>query len=556
MNTLIKGLIRCYGKPASICFDKAAGSPKNTQESVLRGILRKNGQSVFGKAHGFSNIRSEAEFRKQVPIRDFEAFRPYVDQIISGKKSVLTASEPIMFNVTSGTTGEPKYVPVTQEAQRAEINLIGQWYYRALRDHPEFLDHFRLAIVSSVIEGRTSSGIPFGSASGMIFHQIPEFVRCLYVIPDWISEVKNYEKRYFLTVRLAAEKRISFIMTPNPSTLIRLAEVMNKSQEGIVRAIRDGVSGIDLSEQPEINQKLAHFFKPNRERAKYLAGIFQKASSVRADEIWPELELLACWLGGSVGIQARKLSSFYGEKPIRDIGYMASEAHITLPYQDNTPFGILAIQTNYYEFISEESYGIENPTVLSSHELEQGKRYAILLTTRSGLYRYDINDIVEVAGFYKETPLLAFVRKGRDMTSITGEKMHANHFLSALEEVRRKFNLPIDHFRAVPDFAMSRYAIYMELSSSISDELLRNQVIPFFDQALEKLNVEYAQKRQSKRIGSPYLCLMRKGWADEVRRKFIQSGKRDVQYKWRVLCSESDAQDADFILKTIESIND
>ncbi len=556
MNTLIKGLIQCYGRPTSMCFDKAAGSPKNTQKSVLHKILRKNGQSVFGKAHGFSSIRSETEFRKQIPVRDFEAFRPYINQIISGKKSVLTVSEPIMFNLTSGTTGESKYIPVTRETQAAEINLIGQWYYWALRDHPEFLDYFRLAMVSSVIEGRTASGIPFGSASGMIFNQIPEFIRRLYVIPDWVSQIKNYEKRYFLTVRLAAEKRISFIMTPNPSTLIRLAEVMNKSQEEIIRAIHDGVAGIDLSEQPEINQKVAHFFKPNKERAKFLAGILQRTGSIHADEIWPELKLLACWLGGSVGIQARRLSSFYGEKPIRDIGYMASEAHITIPHRDNTSSGILAIQTNYYEFIPEESYGIENPSVLLSHELEQGKRYAILITTRSGLYRYDINDIVEVTGFYQNTPLLAFVRKGRDMTSITGEKMHANHFLSALEEVRRKFNLPVDHFRAAPDFTTSRYAIYMELNSAITDEFLRNQVIPFLDQALGKLNIEYAQKRQSKRIKSPYLCLMRQGWADEVRRKFIQSGKRDVQYKWRVLCSEPDAQDADFILKTIESVND
>ena len=337
-------------------------------------------------------------------------------------------------------------------------------------------------------------------------------------------------------------------MTPNPSTFIRLAEIMSQHAEQMIRSIHDGKAG-----KGEEYSALKKYLAPDPDRAKFLQMILEKKGMLRPYDVWPELKLLACWLGGSVGIQARKLADCYGDVPVRDIGYMASEAHASLPYQDNTPSGVLAIQTNYYEFIPEENHGTQNPPVLSCHELEQGKRYAVLLTTASGLYRYDINDIIEVTGFYHKTPLIAFVRKGRDMTNITGEKMHANHFLSAMDEARRRFNLVIEQFRAMPDFETGRYAIYVEFNVSIADEILKEQAIPFIDQSLAKVNMDYAEKRKSKRLKSPCLRLMRRGWAEEECRRFMQMGRRDIQYKWRVLCPEPQPEDVAAVIKTIEN---
>ena len=89
---------------------------------------------------------------------------------------------------------------------------------------------------------------------------------------------------------------------------------------------------------------------------------------------------------------------------------------MSLPLSDHTSSGVLAINTNFYEFIPESEIGSLGDTLLCN-ELETGKRYHIILTTASGLYRYDINDIVEVHGFYKCCPMISFVRKGRDSTS-------------------------------------------------------------------------------------------------------------------------------------------
>jgi hypothetical protein len=142
------------------------------------------------------------------------------------------------------------------------------------------------------------------------------------------------------------------------------------------------------------------------------------------------------------------------------------------------------------------------------------------------------------------------------MTNVTGEKMHTNHILVAMEEVRRQFNLPVEQFRAVPDFEKSRYCIYIELSANISEDVLRDKAIPLIDQVLAQVNVEYMEKRKSKRLKLPYLAIMQRGWAEAECRKFVQSGKRDVQFKWRVLCAEARMEDNAAIIKTIESEKD
>ena len=553
MSMPVNTLIRLYGMAASYGFDKAAKNPQQTQSELLLQIVKRNAASAFGKAHGFPGINTPSDFQVQIPVREFEEFRPYVQSILSGGKAILTVEAPARFNVTSGTTGEPKYIPVTHEYQNQELNLIGQWYYRALRDHPQFLNHCRVAVVSPLSDGKTGAGIPYGNASGMILNRIPSFIRRFYALPDSVFQVKDYDDRYFLMARCAAGKKVSFVLTPNPSTLIRLAEVMDRHANEIIRAVHDGNAGRPLSGQPDLSETLAQRFSPDRERAGFLEKVLQTTGSLLPGAVWPELKLIACWLGGSVGLQAQKLSKFYGNSPVRDLGYMASEAHITLPYQDHTPSGILAVRTNYYEFIPEEFHGDSNAPVLACHELQTGKRYAILLTTSSGLYRYDINDIIEVTGFYQQTPMIAFVRKGRDMTSITGEKMHANHFVFAMEQARNKFNFNLKQFRAAPDLEKNRYIICLELENELSRQTLNEEVISFIDQALSEINLEYAEKRKSKRLCPPALALMKPGWAENECRRFMQAGKRDVQFKWRILCPELSREDIESVAEFIES---
>lgn len=556
MSILLTSVVRLRGQPLVRQLDAAAEAPQAAQQAFLLRLLNKNADTIFGREHRFHAIKTEQDYRQLVPIRDYEEFRPYVNRLICGEKSVLTAEQPFMFTMTSGTTGEPKYIPVTRESEEQGNCLMRQWLYRTLRDHPQSLSHATVGVVSPEIEGYTTSGIPYGSLSGRIYQQIPAIVRRSYAVPYPVFELKNYDERYKAIARFSIAKRISLISTPNPSTLIRLAEVATTHKEILIRSIYDGNLGFESAAQPELVAKIEQFLKPQPRRARELEKIAEATDSLLPKYCWSHLKVLGCWTGGSVGVQAQKLADYFGNLPIRDLGYLASEGRMSLPEQDNTSLGILALSTNYYEFIPEEELESAEPPILLSHELELGKRYIILLTTAAGLYRYNINDIVEVTGFYKKAPLLAFLRKGKDMTNITGEKMHVNHILMVMEQVKRQFHLPVVLYRMTPNLEHLRYDLYLELSNgtwSIGHEpWLQQRLIPVIEQALCEINIEYAQKRRSKRLRCLCLHLMHPGWFEAESRREAANSKRDVQYKWKILCHQPSPEDQEAIITTIE----
>ncbi len=131
---------------------------------------------------------------------------------------------------------------------------------------------------------------------------------------------------------------------------------------------------------------------------------------------------------------------------------------MTLPISDSGSAGILALDENFYEFIPESEIASPSPTLLTCAELEEGSSYYLILTTPGGLYRYDINDVVRVAGFFNRTPLIEFVRKGRDVTNITGEKLHVNQVIQAMAQAQSAADIAVQHFRACADVERSLYA--------------------------------------------------------------------------------------------------
>lgn len=556
---LAKTAIYLAGKRPSKSFEKDTIDPYLIQRKLLLKILSKNRNTEFGKLYDFSCIHSETEFRSKVPIYNYEHLSPFVEKMINGDKNVLIRDNPLMFNITSGTSGTPKYIPITRESQKLTVQLMAQWLYRALTDHPKLLSGGILGISGSAIEGFAPSGIPLGCASGMIYKNLPWLLSQSYVIPYIVSEIEDYELKYYLIIRLAIASSISFIITPNPGTLIRLAKIGIKYQEMIINSIREGKllnAQSDFSpneKDSKIMEKIGFKIKPDLERADFLDKLLKKYDRLIPSRYWPEIEMIGCWLGGSVGFQAKFLDEFYGETVAkRDLGLLASEGSLSIPHKDNDLSGVLTIQNNFYEFIPEEKIDEKNPPTLLSHELEIGKRYFILLTTTSGLYRYNINDIIEVTGYYKKTPKLSFVSKGQDMTNITGEKMHVNHFILAINKIKSQYNLDIRQFRAVSNLQKSKYDIFLKINSSISDAFLSDIFIPKLDEALSDVNVEYKQKRQSGRLKNPCLHIMDDRWEDEIFQKSIKSGQRDTQYKWRQLSCFPYSVDIKHIKKSIE----
>src|SRR5205823_4414513 len=135
---------------------------------------------------------------------------------------------------------------------------------------------------------------------------------------------------------------------------------------------------------------------------------------------------------------------------VRDVGLIASEGRMTIPFADGTAAGVLDVTSHFFEFIPEAEIDSPQPTVLAAHELAEGGRYYVLLTTGYGLYRYHIHDVVRVAGFHNRTPLIEFLSKGSHFANLTGEKLSEYHVAQAMQEVLRQLDLTLTSYSLAP----------------------------------------------------------------------------------------------------------
>lgn len=546
------------GQPLANLFDEKSRNLVKSQWELLKDILSVNQTCEFGRRHNFSSIQSVQDFQNGLPIQNHDAISHEINRCEEGLKNVLTTEEITMFTVTSGTTNKPKRIPVTESSKKKTADLMTQWFYRILQKHPHFLKGKSFMVVSSMNESETSGKIPCGSMSGLIYQVLPEFMRDSFVLPFYLSDIQNYDLRYYLMMRLGFQQNVSFVATPNPMTLIKLAETGIQFQRAIIAAIEEGSAFIKNLFTPSehdlrIIKQLERQLKPDPSRAAFLRCKISEYTQLLPKHFWENLTVIGCWLGGTIGYQAQRLKAYYGDIVLKDLGYMASEGMITIPIEDNSKKGVLAIENNFYEFIPIDC---NSATPLLSHQLKIGMLYKILLTNYSGLYRYDLNDTIKVESFYNQTPVISFVRKTENVLNITGEKVHVNQLIYAIEHTQKELDHHWRQVRIVSNLENNRYEMMLSLEGSASQHFIREKLIPTFDSFLAKCNIEYQQKRNSHRLKMPCVHLMHPDWEASVQKEDIRNGKRDIQYKWEIAVNKITDMDKKFILKTISNEDD
>src|SRR5690606_23411454 len=152
--------------------------PGYYQQETFRRLIRDAGHTAFGKDHGFDGIRTHEEFRQQVPVRDYEGLRPYVDRVVRGEADVLWKGRPLYFAKTSGTTSGTKYIPITRESIPNHINSARNALlsYVHQTGKASFLDG-GLIFLSGSPELTETSGIKTGRLSGIVNHHVPGYLR-------------------------------------------------------------------------------------------------------------------------------------------------------------------------------------------------------------------------------------------------------------------------------------------------------------------------------------------------------------------------------------------
>lgn len=518
-------------------FERQLQNAKDVQHASLFDKLQRCAQSRFGRDHGFAQIKTVADFRRQVPIAQYEYFDPYIQEVSEGKVEALfpPGEEVLVFGATTGTTGKPKINPVTRTWLKEYKRGWEVWGIKAVLDHQQMLTTRLLQIIGPSDLGRTPSGLAIGMVSSVAAKFQNPIIRTFYAVPIELCDVVEPTAKYYTTLRLAMVHDVGFICTITPANLIRLATMADENRESLIRDMHDGTLRADLELAPALRERLKRLTSVRRPgRARELEQIVEKTGTLYPKDFWP-LSLISCWLGGTIGYQTGELPRYYGSAAMRDMGLVSTEGRHTIPLEDSKPEGVLAIEGNYYEFVPMAEMNTPNPTVLEGHELEPGADYYILMTTSSGLYRYDIDDVVRCQGFVGQAPVLEFLHKGGQWADMEGEKVSGHQVAQAVETASRELGLRVDCCTAVPVRGVEGQAPYYALlveRQGIEDKVAARHFLKIVDRELVRQNVMYAGKRNDHYIDAPRLMRLAPGAWSEFRDAQTKKGNGgDSQYK-------------------------
>jgi hypothetical protein len=507
------------------------------QRELLLRRISQHADSQFGRDHYFREIRTTTDFRHRVPIGGYDRHLPYIERVRQGDTNALfgRGTEVLMFAMTSGTTNSPKTIPVTREALRDYREGWTIWGILAFDAHREMIRNGLrpiLQIASDWRESFTPSGIPCGAITGLTAHMQNPLVRTKYCMPLPGSRIKDIEAKYYVALRFSIYRDLGTVIAANPSTILAMVRLADREKETLIRDLADGTIHQRWQVPADVRNMLrVKTRKRRREAASSLERIVHETGRLLPKDYWPNIQFLSNWTGGTMRAYLRGYPEYFGEKPVRDVGLIASEGRMTIPIDDGTPAGLLDIRHHYFEFIPEEESNEDEPETLEATELSEGRNYFIVLTTAGGLYRYHIHDLIRCVGYHGKTPLIEFLNKGAHYSSIAGEKLSEYQVIAAVEEAQRSLGLKLQSYLLLPVWGdPPHYGLLVEdddLAARTSSDLPKA-----VEAALCRQNIEYENKRTTLRLGPVQVVPIAAGsWSDFQKHRLSISGGTVEQYK-------------------------
>ncbi|MDR1636418.1 MAG: GH3 auxin-responsive promoter family protein [Treponema sp.] len=542
---LIRLALGFVGRKGLVELARASKKPEKVQEKVLRSFLEGSKDTVYGKEHRFREILAArgpdffSLYRKNVPVNDYEDLRPYVDRHKEGEPDVLFPGKPKMYGTTSGTTREPKWIPITERYYQdvyQEMNRL--WFYTLIRNKPRVFSGKTLSIVGKAIEGAAPDGTVYGSISGISQRDIPRFMEILHTAPAEVFHIADYKARYYAIMRIGIEQDVTLIITANPSSLVEMVSNANEFYDEYVNDIRQGTLSRNLDISAGIRAILEARLRPNPERAAELEALKAKYGRVLPRHYWPNMQMINVWMCGNTSVYLDKVKdSFPEETFFHEFSYFSTECKAGLVLKSNTMDTVIFGHKTYWEFIhvSDES---PEPRIYQLWEVKQGECYYPVITTSAGLYRYNMNDILEISGFYKGFPLIRFIQKGNGIISMTGEKLHERQFIEAVQAAQKDLDLSLAFFVGFADLERSNYQFYYEFTDPGVTRARAEELSARVDGYLKQFNSEYEGKRDSNRIKVPETFFLVPNSFEKFKSACIDLGYRDGQFKLNLLMQD------------------
>lgn len=535
MTTLVLSLLSAVAKQVKADFVRKTHRVDAVQEKCLRTLLTAHQHTELGRQYGLADIKTVDQFRDRIPILPYSSYEPYIERIAQGESNVLTADPVIYLNLTSGSTGKQKLIPVTRRSRRMRgwVNQIGAGFMIEALNRRN-LPMGKLLLTSSVQSvGQTSGGIEYGPISaGDLRLNGKGLYRQVYAHPFEALQPADSLARHYVCLLLALrEPNTRMIGAHFPILALRLCDYLESYTEDLIHDVETGEIASWLKLEPEIRARLERHWSADPKRAAQLRHILKTEGRLTPDRIW-DLSVIITARGGTSDFYLKRFPAYFGNTPTFGGLYASSEAAFGV-YSDLDDDGsILAVGSSFFEFIPEDQWQASQPTTLLPSEVVPGQRYRILITNYSGFYRYDIGDVVEVLGFYNQAPIIVFRHRLGGALSATTEKTTEFHAARVMQMLQQDFNLSLENFcitlseTGIPP----HYIVNIELTAGST--LPEPQAfIQQFDRHLQSIHTSYAIKRPEP-IPPPHLRILAPGSFTALRQRLIQRGTPESQLKF------------------------
>lgn len=421
-----------------------AGNGIADQQRVFKTLLREGKNTLFGKEHDFQNIFSYEDFKKRVPVRDYEGLKPYIEKIKSGEENVLWKGKPLYLSKTSGTTSGIKYIPITKDSLPNHLDSTRNALlsYIAETGNSKFLSG-KLIFISGSPELDHIHQIPVGRLSGIANHHVPEYLRRNQLPSYKTNCLEDWEMKVDQIVEETMNENMTFISGIPPWVQM----YFDKLHERTGKKIKDLFPDFSLFVYGGVN------YEPYRKK-------FEQSVGKKIDSI----EL-----------------------------YPASEGFIA--YQDSQKENSLLLLLNsgiFYEFIPAAEFFNPDPKRISIREVEMGVNYAIILSSNAGLWAYSLGDTIK---FVSKDPYKIMVTgRIKHYISAFGEHVISEEVEKALMKTAHEQHAEIVEFTVAPEVnpeegELPYHEWFIEFSSPPADpEKFRLTM----DQNLREQNIYYS----------------------------------------------------------------
>jgi hypothetical protein len=540
MTNLFLSALKAYAPYARAAFVRKTTQPMAVQERFLRKLLQIQQGTELGQHFGLRDIRTIDQFRQQVPIWSYADYEPYTERVALGEPNVLNPDPVVYINLTSGTTGKQKKVPVTRRFQRslsrANATSLG-FAHEAIQRHSvgrsQPLELGRLLSTNSVrVQGQTPAGIDYGPVTVGSYRMSRSVCQWALAQPFTAMEIADAASRHYVCLLFALCNPQTRGITANfPMQVLRICQYLEKFADDLIQDIETGSFAEWLAIDPSIRKTLERLRPPLPQRAQQLRQILRTDGRLTPRRAWSNLSLIGTARGGTSDFYFERFSDYFEDTPIFGGVYGTAEGTFAVCYDFNTDGSILALDSGFYEFIPRDQWEAAQPQTLLPVELKVGEFYRMLVTSYSGFYRYDIGDVVEVVGFYEQTPLIVFRHRRGGLLSSTTEKTTEFHVAQVMQILQQEFGIGLDDFCiTLSDHEFpSRYLVNIELALGYTLEQPQ-QFLERFDYWLGEFNRPYATVR-SDQVPPPQLRILAPGSFGIVRQRQLLRGTSDSQLK-------------------------